>query len=94
VPLAFLFVDMVAVACVISVTITGTNLSGVTGIAISDTAAALDPNRSYASRQKQRAHSRDLVAKKIQKTAKRRRLLFSCMRRFTHRRPLRYRYAR
>jgi hypothetical protein len=53
--LAFLFVDMVAVACVISVTITGTNLSGVTGIAISDTAAALDPNRSYASRQKQRA---------------------------------------
>jgi hypothetical protein len=37
------------------VIITDTSLSGVTGVAISDTATTLDANRSYASRQKQRA---------------------------------------
>jgi hypothetical protein len=57
------------------VIITDTNLSGVTGIAISDTAATLDANRSYASRQKQRALAWS-GAKKTQATAKRRRLPF------------------
>jgi hypothetical protein len=42
---AFLFVGMVVVAGGIPVIITGTNLSGVTGIAVGDTAATLDPNR-------------------------------------------------
>jgi hypothetical protein len=77
---------MVVVAGGISVIITDTNLSGVTGIAISDTAATLDANRSYASRQKQRALARSGWQKRHRRPQSDAGCRFCGERRFIHRR--------